>query len=140
MRVQSFSMIPALPVKPVPDADDQSSDLFLIQTEQKVQGTLRAQELFQDRKQILFCHSISPIKNSPGFLPCPDGGNMLSFFVRHDGVAQIHEVVKGSHGMVVATASDKQGHEKRLFHIGLSHPIEKTIRPTPGDIETAVRF
>jgi hypothetical protein len=43
-------VITALPVKSVPDTDDQGSDVFLIQTEQKVQRTLRSEELFQDRQ------------------------------------------------------------------------------------------
>jgi hypothetical protein len=64
MRMQSFSMIPALPVKSVPDTDDQGSDIFLVQIVQKVQGTLRAQELFQDRQQVLFSHVLLRINSS----------------------------------------------------------------------------
>jgi len=70
MRVQSFSMIPALPVESVPNAHDQGSDVFLVKPEQKVQGTLRAQELFQDRQQVLFSHFLLQSNTPPDF-PLP---------------------------------------------------------------------
>src|SRR5512137_2008287 len=65
---------------------------------------------------------------------------MPSLCPRYDGIAQIHEVVKGPHGVVITAAADKQSHEERMLHIGFLHAIEKTVRVAPGNLETAVRL